>query len=463
MKVLLVRPINRYVSVIIPNLGLGYLATQIRKKGHEVKILDCVKEKMNFLDFERFIDAHKPDIIGIQMFTCDFRFVRGTLNSIKRVDPEITIILGGPHPSAMPRGTILDFKETDFLFQGEAEIGLPKLLQYIEGNTDRLDDIPGLVFRDNKKIRMNPQKFIQNLDTLDFPSWDLMVPSSYPPAPHGTFTKRVPTAPIITTRGCPYRCKYCAAHIVSGRLLRKRSVDNVISEIELLVNRYGVKEIHIEDDNFTLEQNRVKEFCHKLIEKNLHIIMACPNGVRLDTLNKELIVLMEEAGFYSFAVGIESATSHILREMNRNISVSEMENKVQLVASMSNIKMTAYCILGFPCETREETQRTINFTLKMPFEKAQFSPFMPLPGTDIFKTLSERGEISANLLDWDKYLEFDVVYAPSGMSIKELRKIIKQAFAKFYFRIKIIVQLLRELKSFHHFTIAFKRVMQVFK
>ena len=131
---------------------------------------------------------------------------------------------------------------------------------------------------------VNQQIFVENLDELGMPSWDFIRPDTYPLSPHGGFFKNYPIAPIIISRGCPFSCTYCAGHLVSGKKIRFRSTDNVIEEIKILYHQYGIREIHIEDDNFTFIRNLVMEFCRKLKENNLNISWTCPNGVRLDTL-----------------------------------------------------------------------------------------------------------------------------------------------------------------------------------
>ena len=286
LNVLLMRP-DAMSDELIPPFGLGYLATAIRKN-HDVKILDGIKEKLTLEKFDEFLKSNQFDVVGIQIFTFQIVKAKEYIKFIKKAFPRIKIILGGPHPSCSSLNIFQFFPEIDWAFKGEAEIGLVRLLDLLAENEEisqkDMADIPGLIWRSNEQTVANKQIFIDDLDSLGMPSWDLLRPDTYPLAPHGGFFKNYPIAPIIITRGCPFSCTYCAGYLVSGKKIRSRSVDEVIKEIKLLYYQYNIREIHIEDDNFTFNADLVRDFCRKLKENNLNITWTCPNGVRLDTL-----------------------------------------------------------------------------------------------------------------------------------------------------------------------------------
>ena len=172
-----------------------------------------------------------------------------------------------------------------------------------------LSKINNIAFRDAVKgITVNTVKLCEDLDSIPNPAWDLIDPRTYPISPHGTFSKSYPVAPIITSRGCPYLCTFCAGFKSTGRKLRRRSVKMVLDEINYLYRVYGVREFHIEDDNFTLQKEYVMEFTDSLCSSGLKIWWACPNGIRADRLDKEMLLSMERSGCYSFGLGIESGS-----------------------------------------------------------------------------------------------------------------------------------------------------------
>jgi radical SAM superfamily enzyme YgiQ (UPF0313 family) len=355
-------------------------------------------------------------------------------------------------------------KNIDFAFSGEAELGLPKLLRYIESpDKDKIYSIEGLIYRQQKQIIENKRGCVSNLDDISFPSWDLIDPRTYPAAPHGSFSKSLPIAPIITSRGCPFQCTYCGVAVNSGRLFRTRSVNNIIEEIKHLQKSFGIKEFHIEDDNFTLVKSQVIEFCERLKEENISIDWACTNGIRLDTLDKELLLNMESAGCYSFSVGIESGSPRIIKDMKRGETLETMIEKINLVSSVTRIRMTGFFMMGYPDETNEDMMKTIELALKLPLQRAQFSNFLPLSGTEIYNRLIKNKELSPDSIQWDLYQNNRIVYLPKGISEKELRNLMRKAFARFYFRLPIIRGLLKEIHSTSQLRTIIRRFFDVFR
>ena len=464
MKVVLIRPPNFKMPIIIPNVGLGYLASVLRNNKHRVMILDCAKEKINHRKYRDYLLREKPDIVGVQMYTCDYNSVKQCIDIVKELNRDAITIVGGPHPSGDPEGTMEVFKNADFAFSGEAELGLPKLLEYIESPYGfEINSIEGLIYRRQGEIVKNKRGYFSNLDDIPFPSWDLIDPRSYPVAPHGSFSKSLPIAPIITSRGCPFQCTYCGVRVNTGRNFRTRSADNVIQEIKYLQQSFGIKEIHIEDDNFTLVKSRVMEFCKRLEEENISIDWACTNGVRLDTLDKELLQNMENAGCYSFSVGIESGSPRVISDMKRSETLEIMIEKINLISSVTKIRTTGYFMMGYPTETRKDIEKTIELAMKLPLHRAQFSNFLPLPGTEIYDYLIKSGKISPDIIKWNLYLNNRIVYSPEGVSKREMRRLMRKAFARFYFRMRIILGLLKEIHSLSQLNTVIRRFFDVFR
>lgn len=221
--------------------------------------------------------------------------------------------MGGPHPSNKP-DEVLSNKYVDFIYRTEGEIGFCELLQRLRNGRNNFSSISNLGYKEDRKRIFNPFKVTENLDDLPFPSYDLIKVESYPKT---YMTKKGPYAPIITSRGCPYPCTYCSAGKVSGKKLRMRSPENIIEEIKLLKNRHHIKEFQIWDDNFTLNKKRVYEFCRLLVKENIDLSWWCPNGLRIETLDEDLIRTMKETGLYAIALGIESGSEKIQKDMKK--------------------------------------------------------------------------------------------------------------------------------------------------
>lgn len=449
MRVLLVKPVTpgKLVLNCIPPIGLGYLATSLRRAGFRgVEILDCVKEGWDYQDFQREVEKRRPDVVGFQTFSQDLPSLSKSLKIVKRIDPKAVTIAGGPHPSGLPRETLRDFRQLDFLFCGEAERGLPKLVGALQAKKD-FAQIPGLGWRDAKgRVRVNSQIFIENLDSLSFPAWDLFPPQEYPDAPQGAIFRNLPVAPLVATRGCPFSCTFCAGWTISGKRVRRRSVGNVLAEIELLYRDYDIREIHFLDDNFTLDRDYVEEFCQELLKKDFRISWCCPNGVRLDTLDKRILRLMKKAGCYYVSVGLESGSDRILRLMKKGTTVSKIRKMVRTV-NETGMTINGFFILGYPGESKKEALETIQLARSLDLTRAAFYNFLPLPRSEAYENLLKSGEISKAEIDWTHIFQADVPYSPGTMTRKELKNLQRRAHLKFYLRPKILWRLLREIRT----------------
>jgi anaerobic magnesium-protoporphyrin IX monomethyl ester cyclase len=455
MRVLLVKPYN-LSDHIQPSLGLGYLATSLRKY-HDVKILDCIKERVDMDGFRKVLEEYRPDVLGLQFYTFDFAFIKKALSMSKEFDKRIITIVGGPHPSAAPVETLRSFKDTlDFLFVGEAEIGLPKLLHILEKKEGDLGEVPGLSWREGEEIRTNERELSEDLDSLFMPAWDLIHPETYPESQHGAFFKKFPIAPIMITRGCPYPCTFCAGNVVSGRKIRRRGIDNVLNEIKLLYNQYGIREFHIVDDNFTQDISYAKELLKKLKDLKLDINWAVPNGVRMDTLNEEILALMKETGLYLISLGIESGSDKVLRDMKKGTNVARIRESVKMI-NKSGIDIAGFFILGFPGETEETIKDTIRFSTELDLVRANYFTYLPFPGSESYKSLSASDELKD--VDWENFYFMNAAYVPKGMKRKRLKNLQRFAFARFYLRPRIIIYNIRSVKSLRHFLFLVKRFL----
>jgi len=452
-RVLLVYP-NSPTHYVVPPIGLGYLATALRKSGFEVKILDGIKEKLNTEKLEKKVNEWKPDVIGIQVFSCDAHTVKEYVSKIREIDRNILVIVGGAHVSGVGKEVFDYFNGIHFAIAGEGETAFPMLLKKISAGEKNLDEVPGLLYKKGDKIIANAPKFEENLDALGFPAWDLMDPRTYPQAPQGAVFRNWPIAPILTSRGCPYRCTYCAGHLTTGYNIRFRSIEKVLEEIEMLYSDYGVREIHIIDDNFTFKRERAVKFCNEILERGINISLTFPNGVRLDTLDEELLRLLKKAGCYSITLGIESGSQRILNDMKKSLKLETVEEKVALINKVG-IDIMAFFIVGYPTETRETILETIEFAKRLKIKRAHFSTFLPLPNTEATKMLLRDGVIKE--INYDTLFYTKAPLAPKSMSSEELKALQRKAFFEFYMRPHIMAGMAKEVRSPTHLKMLMRR------
>ena len=373
----------------------------------------------------------------------------------KSIKKDVVTVVGGPHPSAVPHEAMDAFGgDLDFVFAGEAEVGFPKLLGALNSGRADFRSIPGLVWRENDRVVSNPKTVVDDLDAIGMPAWDLIHPELYPESQHGAFFRKFPIAPIMITRGCPYPCTFCAGSIVSGKKVRYRSIDNVLKEITYLYNDFRIREFHVIDDNFTWDKGYAKEFLRRLKALNLDISWAVPNGVRMDTLDEELLGLMKETGLYLISLGIESGSDKVLCSMKKGATTAKTRECVKMI-DRAGIDMAGFFILGFPGETEETIRQTIKFSTELNLVRANYFTYLPFPGSESYADLQAKGELEG--IDWEHFYFMNAAYVPKALTRKKLKGLQRLAFARFYLRPRIILYNLMSIKSLRHLFFLAKR------
>ena len=442
MKVLLVKPPSD-MHVVLPPIGLGYLASSLKKSdaSFEVSIVDCLKQGYGVVRFRQYLERAKPDVVGFTAFTMEIASALKCAAAVKDYNPGIITIVGGAHVSAAPQ-EVLGNRNIDFIFRGEAEESLPLFLKRL--GTNDFHGIGGLGYKENNAFRFNEIKLAEDLDALVFPDYELMKFREYP---RMYFTKRFPAAPILTSRGCPYDCTFCSAHKISGRKWRFRSPENIIAEIKMLYGKYGIREISIWDDNFALDRDRALKFCRLLKEADLDLIWWCPNGVSLHTVDEELLTAMKDSGCYAVAFGVESGSEKVLEDMKKKLSLEKLKDTVSLAHRMG-FRTQGFFIIGYPVEEEGDILKTIRLSKELPFSRASFCLFQPLVGSEIYERLMAAKQLPPDLDS--KNCEYSKPSVPtSGVAdLRRLKRWQRKAIAEFYLRPGIFLRFLRENMSF---------------
>lgn len=460
MKILLIKP-DYGSHVITPPLGLGYIASVLEMDGHDVHIVDLATDHLSDDGFLRTVKKREPDLIGFSLMS-DVKVlskVREIITNLRRVS-EAPIVIGGPQVSSLPAFT-LQYTRANFAVIGEGENTMKELARALDKESgEEFDSIRGLAFLEgNGNVRINePRELIKNLDQIPFPAWHLMPPSKYRISPVLASVKRQPVAPIITSRGCPFLCTFCAGHVTWGRTFRVRSPKNVVDEIEMLVEKYGVREIQISDDNFTLIRKHAFEVCREIIRRKIDIYWSCPNGVRADKLDRELLYTMKLAGCHLFGFGIESGNQKTLHRIKKRLDL-EVVSKAVKTAKDLGITTVGFFILGLPGENFQDIQRTINFAKNIPLDRAWFSTLNLLPGAELFWDFLKDDNIAE--IDIDKLNVILSGAGTSNLTKNALKKAQKLALMKFYLEPTRLLKLLRStgIQQLRTFMIARKIVL----
>jgi anaerobic magnesium-protoporphyrin IX monomethyl ester cyclase len=431
MKIILTRP-NYKSHLITPPLGLGYLSSYLRQDGYHVKIIDGLN--LGYSN-DRIVEiCNDADIVGI---TCLSDYFLETIDLCRKLkDKRKTVIIGGPHATSLPEQTLSE-TGADYVIVGEGEQTILELVESLNNGKQR-NNIPGIY--SGKTTNFRKRAFVANLDELPFPDWEQLDPRSYKKAPHGGLVRSFPVAPILTTRGCPFECTFCASPKIWDKTIRFRSPENVIEEIKQLVNKYGVSEIHFEDDNLTLKKSHVVALCNLIIENKIKINWATPNGIRVETVTPDLLRLMKRSGCYSIAYGVESGSQEILDNIKKKTKLETIEYAVN-EADKAGIVTQGFFIFGLPGETSETIKQTIDFAKRIKLDKAQFLLLDVLPGTGIAEQLKEKFQY-----DWSKTSFQETTWIPETVSQEELAKAQAAAFRGFFLRPRQIWYIIKYFK-----------------
>lgn len=443
MKILLVKvPSN--IHIVVPPLSLAYVAAGLRGRA-EVTILDCLKEGLDHAGFEKYLRKNSFDLVGCTAMSMELNSALECCRIAKRLNPAVVTVIGGAHACTDPESVLAD-DAVDFIFRGEAEPGLPSFVEALERGSTDFSGVPGLGYRvgenGTRSIRLNEPAFVQDLDRLPFPDFEAMKFEEYPKL---YLARRHPFAPLLTSRGCPFPCTFCAGGVISGKKFRARSPENIMAEIRLMKEKYGVREVQFWDDNFTLDRRRAERICDLLIEEKLDLIWWCPNGVRLETLDFSLLDKMKASGCYAMVLGIESGSEKIQRDMKKNLKFEKLREVVEY-ADFIGIRTQGFFILGYPTETREDIEATIRLAKSLPLRRATFGLFQPLPGSEICRDLQRENRTAH--LDFTRMEYSKPSVLPSGFrSADELKNLQRRALLEFYLRPRVLTRFLAENMS----------------
>jgi len=405
----------------LPPLGLASIASYLRLQGISVNIMDACSLRLSTEEILEYIHKNPSRYIGITSTTFMISSAGQLAEKIKAEFPGIITIIGGPHVSALPEDTIKRFSSFDIGVYGEGEKTLYEIVK--KGKID--NNIKGIVFSDNGRIiKSEPREYISNLDELPFPAYDLLpgYPSFYCPTPNNYL--RLPVVSVISSRGCPFLCSFCAQPVF-GRKVRSCSVDYLISHIKYLRSKYNIKEICFYDDIFLLHKDRVYEFIEKKAKNNLDVFWSCES--RIDQVDAKILKDMKKSGCWQINFGIESGSQRVLDYFNKRITVGQIRETLALTKK-SNIRARAYLIIGCRVETVETLRETRKLMLSVPLDEIHITFLAPLPGSKVYKdVMGEEKDI-----DFQSINQYLVSYVPPHLTREMLKNFMNRMYKDFY-------------------------------
>jgi len=442
-KILLINPPwNRLFgeSAFIFPLGLSYIAGVLEEHGFDVAVYNAdfsagrgrpldrwyrsrttkYGDYLHILndsdhplwqEIEAVISQQSPDIIGISVTTPKYGSALNVGKLVKKIDPDIPVVFGGVHPTALPEETLKN-KEVDVVVRGEGEYTFLAIVE----NIDKLDKIPGASYKEDGKIIHNPGRpLIQNLDELPFPAKHLWLEKDkYSPESFGE---------ISASRGCPYNCIFCASHLLWTRKVRHRSPGNLVEEIKHTQDTFGTYLFRFADDSFNLSKKFVGDFCNLLIEEKVGIAWKC--GVRADLIDGELVKKMKSAGCKMALMGIESGNNEMLKKIKKGITIEQVKNANKIL-KQNKLRAVQYFMV-FPWENKEEIDNTISRIKELDADTTVISVAVPFPGTDLYDMCKSEGLLPGEI-DWATFFPQspDIMSLNKNFTTEEFLQLIKE-------------------------------------
>ena len=368
LKVLFIVPpsVGKYAKATSPHIGIAYLASAIRRSGYRPFVFDMRIDPV-FKNLAKAIPKFGPDMLALTLMSMEYIPTYDLIKKIRK-NFKIPLVLGGPHPSIF-KEKVLEQTPADYAIYGEAELTLNELLEGKKKNS-----IKGLIWRKGNKIITNPARpFIEDLDSLPFPAYDLFDLKKY---------LKGDVIRIVSSRGCPYNCIYCSIKFTMGKNFRARSAENVVEEITYWYKK-GFRKFQFTDDNFTFDIKRAEKIADLIQENKLKIKWDLRNGIRVDKVNPSLLKKFKMSGCTFIAYGVESANQDVLNAMKKGIKVEQVENALKWTID-AGIKTSAFFIIGLPKDNPEKFRNSLKFAKKYKLNEVRFYNLIPYPGTELY-------------------------------------------------------------------------------
>jgi len=413
-------------------LGLAYLGAVAEKAGHQVTVIDCQAEKLNYETFQSRIAKTPSDVIGVTATTLLYKSAMQIITVAKQTQPQAVTVLGGSHGTFWDENALHEYPTLDVVVRREGEETLIELAEKLQSQSS-LSSVLGVTYRDGDKVVRNQDRpFIENLDALPFPAHHLMPLESLKHNGKIIF-------PLVSSRGCVFWCDFCSTVRMFGRGYRMRSAKNVVDEMQFVHDKYGVDQVTFYDDAFSVDRSRVVKICEELHARKLEMKWDC--GTRVDMVDRELMKTMRDAGCFAVWLGVESGSEAILGAMNKSIKLDQTRLAYK-TAHQLGLMTIANVVLGFPGETEHTAKETIHFVKELSPDDVGFYVATPYPGTPMYEQVKKNGWL--RVTDFDKYDTAGPTFETPTMTMEKLAQLRYKAYQDFYLRPSYVIKMMRK-------------------
>lgn len=392
MNFLLINPHYPISEGPSPPLGLAFLGAALERAGVRVKVADFVVNPYSPDELEKILNDFQPQIAGVTSVTMTFDNAIKIVKDIKRINPDILTVMGGPHVTFCAEETMRSFPDVDLIVKGEGDESIVELSDASE-NGRKWESVDGIVFRTGQEIRSTAdRKKMTDVDALPLPARHLL--------PLGRYRALNMPISMTTSRGCPFKCIFCVGRKMVGAKVRYRRAKAVVDEMAYLAS-LGFPQINVADDLFTANKKHCVGICEEILARGLELKWS--SFARVDTVSPDVLSKMRAAGCDSVSFGVETANAGILKTIKKGISTQQVVEAVKMCVD-AGITPSASFILGLPGETPDTLKETVEFGKKL---KAMgvlygFHLLAPFPGTEI-REKHDTYDIRILTDDWTMY------------------------------------------------------------
>ncbi len=415
-----------------PPLGLLHIARVLEEQGDSVTILDFSAEK--FYEKKFLMSLESVDVVGITILTTSLPNATKIISLIKDAKPEIPVVIGGPHCTLFPK-KILQDTQADICVQGDGEEAIKDIKKAINGEV-KYSEISGIYYKENQEIKQGkPVHLLTDINAISFPARHLVKKYDYgrginPRIKKGEFTS------IVTSRGCPFSCRFCSRNSISMKRYRMRSTENIIEELKE-IHKMGYRYVAFNDDCFLSNKKQAHELFDAIITERFDMKFYV-TAARVDSADVDLYLKMKNAGVCLLQFGLESGNQDVLDYYHKNTSLETIRYAVNLSHKMGFFTVGSF-ILGAPFETRKHFENTASFAKSLPLNSVSFLPLMYMAGSDLWNNAVKEGKISS-----DEYLcQADSKRNLGVFTKQQLRSYCYSIQRSFYFRLKFVFDLLK--------------------
>jgi radical SAM superfamily enzyme YgiQ (UPF0313 family) len=408
------------------------LGAVAEKAGYQVTVIDCQAEKITYETFRSRIAKTPSDIIGVTATTLLYKSAMQLITIAKQTQPQAVTVLGGSHGTFWDENALHEYPSLDIVVRREGEQTFIELADKLQSQSS-LDSVLGITYRNGDKIVRNQDRpFIEDLDALPFPAHHLM------PLENLKHNGKI-IFPLVSSRGCVFWCDFCSTVRMFGRGYRMRNPKNVVDEMQLVHDKYGVDQVTFYDDAFSVDRSRVVKICEELHARKLHMMWDC--GTRVDMVDRELMKTMRDAGCFAVWMGVESGSEAILGAMNKRIKLDQTRLAFK-TAHQLGLMTIANVVLGFPGETEQTARETIRFVKELNPDDVGFYIATPYPGTPMYEQVKKNGWL--RITDFDKYDTAGPTFETPTLSMKKLAELRYKAYQDFYLRPGYVIKMMRK-------------------